>query len=88
MAVLCVVYNKAELLQEGIFFQTPTHSLTMFVNKKVGNQIIEARYIISSFKTDINVIVFHSHSSTVRMFPGKLQIILRKLSGVHIQADT
>ena len=47
------VYTKAELLQEGIFFQTPIPSLRMFVNKKVGNLIIEARYIISTFKTDI-----------------------------------
>ena len=36
------VYTKGELLQEGIpiFFQIPIPFLRMFVNKKVGNQVL------------------------------------------------
>ena len=84
--MLCTI--KPSYFKKVSFFRLQLIPWQCLLIKKVGNQIIEARYIISTFKTDINVIVFHSHSSTVRMFPGKLQIILRKLSGVHIQADT
>ena len=45
-------FDKAELLQEGIFFPHPFICQRRFSNKKVGNQKTKPTFIISVLKVE------------------------------------
>ena len=45
-------YNKAELLQEGIFFMIHLFARDVLVMKKLEIETTKPTFIISTFKTD------------------------------------